>query len=460
MKTKEMVAIVAVVIIVIAVVAAIMLIPSGNDNEKTEYSAFNVTSTRNLVFGNANNDNYLDDKDLEFIKDIVSGKTVWDKTSYPLADTNADGAITQDDVDLLQKFLNGEKATMYYLNWYKDVASVNYPVVGPITTSGTNGYDICIIDGIFDQIVGTRDSTTSISKYNASLYPGLSDRVTSVRDDAANFDAEKIYKSGTKLLFADFYEISSNLKTSLKALDPSINILELPVKRVVNEIDYSHTAITLGVMFNKQEETKDYIEFIETIEKDITNSIVSSGATKKTALLCYDPTSPNSVNLDTLSPGASQYTDITNLLRLPLTIPVERADDGTGGAIYDLEMDVVLNIDPEIIVMDTWGLFGRNLSDTEYHEIIDTKVKYFKETSAYKNDKIIVVPYEVLGGTAGICSTYLIGSYIWGNDVFNEEKAWEYLNTYFRNFTYMGKDIDMKNYLGFAPEVYGISSYS
>lgn len=456
-KLVATVAVIAIVVIIAAV--AVVVLNDDDDDSGGTYESFNVSTTRNLVFGNANNDNYLNQDDVDFLQKLVDKEITWDKNKYPLADTNCDGALTQDDVTLLKKFLDGEEATMYYLNWYKDVASINYPAVGPITTSGTNGYDICIIAGAYDDLKGTRDSTNAISKYDSRLYPGLSSKMISIRDDAANMDAEKIYATGSKLVFADAYEISSKMRTDLKALDPEVNILELPVKRVMGEIDYTHTAITLGVMMNHQEDTKEYINFVETIEKDINDSIVQSGATNKTALLCYDPDGPNDINIDTLSPGVSQYTDIMNLLRLPVTIPVERVDDGTGGAIYGLEMDFVMNINPEVIVKDTWGLFGKNLSKDEYQNIIDTKVNYFKETSAYKNDKIIVVPYEVLGGAPGICATYLIGSYIWGDDVFDSDKAWEYLNTYFQNFTYLGKDVDLRTQIGMAPEVYGASSY-
>ena len=72
------------------------------DSGKAKVSS---VDTKLLVFGNANNDVYLDEKDVQFIQDIVDGKTKWDKEKNPFADTNADGKITAEDVVLLKRFI-------------------------------------------------------------------------------------------------------------------------------------------------------------------------------------------------------------------------------------------------------------------------------------------------------------------------------------------------------------------
>ena len=103
--TSRNIAIIALVV-VIAVAACVALMLSGDggndssDDNTIDYltpdsgkAKVSSVDTKLLVFGNANNDVYLDEKDVQFIQDIVDGKTKWDKVKNPFADTNADGKI-------------------------------------------------------------------------------------------------------------------------------------------------------------------------------------------------------------------------------------------------------------------------------------------------------------------------------------------------------------------------------
>lgn len=104
-------------IVAIALLAAIIITGSSAAILLTrdDGSSDGVTETgRVLVYGNANNDDYLDERDVEAINKIIDGDELWDKVKYPFADTNADGRITEDDVTLLKKFINNEDCLMYY----------------------------------------------------------------------------------------------------------------------------------------------------------------------------------------------------------------------------------------------------------------------------------------------------------------------------------------------------------
>jgi len=457
-KKIAMIAAIVAAIAIIAVAAVLLMNNNGNNDsgdDEISYEGFNVSKTRNLVFGNANNDNYLNDEDLKMIKSIVNKELVWDNVNYPLADTNADGVVDNKDVALLEKLLAGEKTTAYYMNWYKDVASVYFPVTGPITVDYSTAYDMCVILGVLDDLVGTRDAATLIPNYNPILYPGLSSHIVSISNDAGVMDPVRIYETGSKLVIGDPYDATAELTSALKRMDPNINVMQLPVNRVMNGIDYTHTIITLGVLMQKQSNTADYIKYVEDVEAEINKSIVDSGATTKTMLLAYNPKSPNSIDLDCLSTMTMQYTDVINILRLPFVMPVDRVARERGGMYTGLEIAKIMEIDPEVIVIDTYNLAGSNISAEEYKAIVTEKVEYFKETNAYKNNKIIVTAFEILGGTAGISILPLIGTYIWGDDTFSEEKGWDYINYYYRNFTNMGKDVDMREKIGYPPEVYG-----
>jgi ABC-type Fe3+-hydroxamate transport system substrate-binding protein len=455
MNNKAIIVVIIIAAVAIVAVAAFMLTNNEKSDDTTDYSDFNVATTRNLVFGNANNDNYLNEADLDFIQSIVDKKIVWDNLKYPLADTNTDGTVDSKDVTLLKKILNGESATVYYLNWYKDKASVLYPVTGPITVDYSTAYDMFVILGCLDQIVGTRDSQALVDNYNDTLYPGLSEHCKSISNDAGVMDPERIYARGTKLVLGDPYDATNELTAALKKMDPTINVMQLPVNRVMNDIDYTHTIVTLGVLMNRQSYTADYVKYVEEVEGEIKESIVDSGATTKSLIIAYNPSSPNSISLDCLSTFVMQYTDVMNPLKLPFEMAVDRVARERGGMYTNLEMAKILEIDPDVIIIDTYNLAGANITPEEYYKIVSEKVSYFKETRAYKENHIITIAFEVLGGTAGIACLPMIGTYVWGDEIFDEDKSWDYINNYYRNFTNMGKNVDMSKVTGYAPEVWG-----
>ena len=116
-----------------------------DDDGKTTYT----TDKRLLIYGNANNDDYLDSNDVRFIQNIIDGKTKWDRTENQFADTNHDGYISQEDVTLLQNFIDHKDGgRMYYINACGDLASISYPLEKKIGCRHVYPIDACIILGL------------------------------------------------------------------------------------------------------------------------------------------------------------------------------------------------------------------------------------------------------------------------------------------------------------------------
>ena len=79
----------------------------------------------------------------------------------------------------------------------------------------------------------------------------------------------------------------------------------------------------------------------------------------------------------------------------------------------------------------------------------------FRSPNAYINNNVIVIPFEVIGGAAGISTLVLMGNQIWGDAYFDETEGWNLINEYYQKFTNMGADVDMQTKFGYAPEQYG-----
>ncbi len=113
---KKVIAVIGVVVVVIAAAAAFVVMKDdespGSDVLAEKYP------TNLMIMGNANLDDYLDQKDVTYIKNLLSKGDV-DYSKYYMADANGDGKITEDDVTYLQKMLNeewDEIKYVYYLN--------------------------------------------------------------------------------------------------------------------------------------------------------------------------------------------------------------------------------------------------------------------------------------------------------------------------------------------------------
>ena len=181
MDKQQTMIIAAVAVVAIVAIAAIVIVnpfkggsSSGGDDDDDLRCLLRV-------YGNADMNNYLDNDDLAFIKEIIDGKNAWDPIKHPLADANCDDVITQADYDLVKKFLAGQAATMYYVDWDGKNARVDYPLTRMLADSNgiavtfTTGLDIFRILGLFDEVTMMTNSDIAVADIDPKLYPGVED---------------------------------------------------------------------------------------------------------------------------------------------------------------------------------------------------------------------------------------------------------------------------------------------
>ncbi len=157
--------IIVAVIAVIVVIAAVAIVVMNNSNnggdddskagsrvgESIDQKDYPNTSGRLWVYGNANEDDKIDQQDVVAIKAMISGSA---KTTQ-LADANADGKI--DDKDLVQienmlKANDETKLRVYYIDNYFKVAKVDWPVK-TIATGFSSGFYASEVAGVTGKIV-------------------------------------------------------------------------------------------------------------------------------------------------------------------------------------------------------------------------------------------------------------------------------------------------------------------
>lgn len=141
MNSKSIIAVFVAVIVICAGGAALVLLHDSNNNNDSNTTH---TDVRLTVFGNANGDDYIDEKDVKLIEDYLNGSealssfplvsvlTTYGGTNYTArywADADADGDIDADDLQIVKDLVNkksGTKVKFYDVDGL--IGSCTYPL--------------------------------------------------------------------------------------------------------------------------------------------------------------------------------------------------------------------------------------------------------------------------------------------------------------------------------------------
>ena len=431
---------VAVVAILIAMAAGSLLMMGGNEDEKSSKG-----SGRLLIYGNADNDDYLDHDDVDKINEIItSGK--WDKESNPFADANNDGKVDHDDVAYLERILNGEKTTVYYIGSHGSTVSFNYPAGDKkIAVSSDYGMMMAQILGVYDRIVaGAEDRVLTKSE---SRYPGCSSWESLGNYTSGSYDAfvENFLDSGCKILMGQVtqsvYQMirDSGADADLILLSPSAEIQE-------NGIGCVESILTCGVLLDKGDKAREYVNYFDTMSEYVTSSV--SDLNEKSYLLIYNPSNATTCTIHTNGDNGSTKGDAWPMSYLPLHTDFKWNGSAANGKSNGVEIETVITMDPDVIIFSIWNKAEDDTDPAKVQAIVDEMALWYKETTAYKTGNIYAVNYESYGTFLGIGGLALLASYIWP-DSFSEETGWELLQEAVDKFTLI--DADVKSLGGIIP---------
>lgn len=74
MNTKQIGAIAVVVIVIVAGAGIYLAFGGGSSNNSPNYGLSDNIDGRLTIFGNANNDDYIDERDVEAVESIIAGE--------------------------------------------------------------------------------------------------------------------------------------------------------------------------------------------------------------------------------------------------------------------------------------------------------------------------------------------------------------------------------------------------
>lgn len=421
---KKIIAIFAVVIVVASAAVVVVAMNQGDDEEQAL-----TGSGRLLVYGNADNNDYLDSSDIDEIKEIINSGA-WDKEKNPFADANHDGTVDQNDVTYLEKLLDGKETTkMWYVGSGKIDYYINYPNTGYIAVTVDYGLMMGQVLGVYDRI--TAGSEKCIG-YNTDRYPGvdkLKNLGTYKSKDYADFQ-ENLMKSDCTIVMG---YVAPALYESLRESGKNIDQIQLScsAQTKYEDNDVVSSILTCGVLLGHGDEARKYCAFSDKMEAYFAEK--KAGTNQSSFVMVYNPDNATTVDIDTHYTTGGCFGDVWTVSHLPMKDAI--APTATGMTSMDVEA-ICKDVDPDIIVISLWGASADRDDPAEVQKIVDEKAAYFQTSRAYKNGNIYAVHYESAGSYMGLGVLALLGSYIWP-DEYSQDEGWDTFYNFLKDFTYL-----------------------
>lgn len=264
MNSKQIAAIAVVAILVVSGVVAVVIMNYHGSNSKTYGSSTNDTD-RLAIFGNANGDDYLDDRDVQYVKDIINGKQTatyldcyktYGGTSVQrsLADANCDGKIDESDVKWIQQMVDRQQNMLiYYYDVDSVVASCTYPI-DTMCIGYKSNYEAVLICGAASRCVGACNQVSENGAYSM-WYQAYKD--AAAIGSRFSFDYEEVAKLKASAIITGtraWFDVNMEEKCAPLGMD----IVRLPFWRTASPSPASSPSATCSTVRRRPTNTRPW----------------------------------------------------------------------------------------------------------------------------------------------------------------------------------------------------------
>lgn len=239
------------------------------------------------IYGNANMDEYLNQKDIQYLEGIINGT----KPATMLADANFDGKVDNADIEQARAILDGKETKITYIDMLGENETINVPIKR-LVNMGYNGVEMTRILGAQDILVAYGANRTAHKKFfplfaelpfvagdeGASADKADFEKIISLKPDALQTNIEAGFSSPTGLAQKALF------KKNLQGIPLiSLNMREPDV--LVKNVR------TYGYLIGHEAEAEKFIEWYSKYYKLFTDRTKNlSESEKPTALFEYSGT--------------------------------------------------------------------------------------------------------------------------------------------------------------------------
>ncbi|HID19399.1 MAG TPA: ABC transporter substrate-binding protein [Methanophagales archaeon] len=333
------------------------------------------------IYGNANEDDTIDMRDLTYVKLIFFGK----KPETGLADAKYDGKINPLDFIQIKLIIVGKEKELTLVDSADRIVTVKEPIERIVVFSEA-------LETM--RSIKATDSVVGINKYAVAddiFFPEFSDypSVGSVWSP----DVEKALELEPDLVFlyATFStSYCDDILDKLEATDPDITVLRFDNYRP-GEIYVDETK-KMGYVLNKVDETNEFLKFFQGYMNSINERVEGlSEADKKTVYLeCW-----REWHTATKKAGWGQKLEMAGGYNVFGDEP---------GEYIDVDAEAVIVADPEIIVQveKKAGGYELDAGDTTVLEEVRDEIMNrtgLEHVTAVENETVYIITNHVIGGT-------------------------------------------------------------
>ncbi len=409
----KVLAILAVAAVCVASVGYLVWSQHGDEPEK-KFTGHD----RLMVYGNANNDDYIDNDDIVYLEKIISGEL--EETKF--ADANRDNSINQADIDFVRSIINKTSGYVYVAQTYnktEEVVKCKYPL-NATCVAGYEAITIMKNIGAASKIVCL--SGASGDSFNEKFYSDV-------------YDLPKVGPSIWKI---DLELISKQPVDSVVAMDAASYVDNYAMLRAagidVVRVEAAHSTnsmkgiVTLGFLFECVEGATKLMKFYDGIKSDITKKLEHiSYENRKTALF---------VTMSNYVEGPKEMSEYTGTLETAGARSIaDTAGWGEGKARRQFHIgdEWLLSYQSQFIVHSRAMGLGEVNTVKTYADL----GQYFTGMDAYKNGK-----YYILNSSLSPMLRIAFMAEFFYPEIFGENYAVGLVQEYYDTFLLNVKDFD------------------
>ena len=417
----KILAVVVVVAVVAAGAGAFLLL---NKNKDDEYYSSN-SDCRLQILGNADENDYLDQKDIDKINAMIE-----EKTYSKMADANNDGVVDSQDADMVKKIIDlkssnskkadadKEKMDVYYITVNGKTQSAKFPVTKIICVNTQRALDIAINIGVANKFVATNDYVNQYATNVDSTYmyrafkdlPSVGDRKEPDLEEITKIDADAIHAgtTATYLKNVDADATSYGGKTILRLASWENG-------------GYASGALMLGFFTDADKAAQDFVKWMDDLEKTVNDKLKDIADKDKIKVISMSSATWFGAQTDGVSSAVSAV-GITNVGNNIITDPTK-----SGGSATTYKEDIVAQ-NPEYLFLSPY-LYLNQTSEEIATKYAGYNFNHIAACDAVKNGKIYMLNYEM----PFILTTLLVAKILFA-DQFSDVDVDGYLKEYVNDY--------------------------
>jgi iron complex transport system substrate-binding protein len=346
------------------------------------------------IFGNANMDDSIDEKDVAYINNVINGTSI----TTELSDANYDGKINEDDISQVEKIVDGNPDTLTLIDGANRTVTIEEPISRVVVCFPHALETLRTLKVPIDGIVG---AARQYPEYDPGFFP----EANSLLDVGKRWDPdiEKIISIKPDLvLFTASSAANANAPATIKALESAgIKVLCFSLNGLVS---YPKEIATLGYVFNKEKEAKDFIGWRDNILDTIKERVKDLPDSDRPKVYFEAGTDGNDYKIY----GEYAYISLCGGNDIFSDLP---------GKYTSVSPDAVVDRKPDIIIKVESAGGGYELARGNTTALEDTREsvsgrEILQQVPAVENDRVYVIAVHLLSffGDSG-CRSFLQAAY-------------------------------------------------